>query len=179
MNFLKNRTSRTVLAGALLSLAVAALSGCGGYTLGPAKPAALGEVNSIYIPTLSNSTLEPRVEMVTTSTLIKQFQLDGTYAMSTYENADAVLEAVIEKMERRPRRSVRGNTLATSEFELQIEISYKLMGRATGVLLKDGKVTGRTNFFVGDDIQQQDRQAFPLAAEAASRELVSELSEGW
>lgn len=179
MNLFKNRITRlAALAGASLA-AVALFTGCAGYTLGPQKPAVLGEVTTIYIPTFGNTTLEPRAEMLVTNTVIKQFQLDGTYKMVNYDNADAVLEASISKIERRPRRSVRGNTLATSEFELELTIKYELQGRANGVILKSGSVTGSSNFFVGDDIQAQERQAIPLAAEEAAEELVSRLAEGW
>ncbi len=179
MNLFTNRISRlAVLAGASLT-AAALFTGCAGYTLGPAKPAALGEVNTIYIPTFSNVTLEPHAEMLVTNTVIKEFQLDGTYKMVNYDNADAVLECTIQHIDRRPRRSVRGNVLATSEFELELEIKYELQGRANGVTLKAGSVRGSTSFFVGDDIQQQERQAIPLAAEDAAKELVSRLAEGW
>jgi hypothetical protein len=172
--FTSTLTRLALLAGASLML-----TGCAGYTLGPAKPAALGAVNTIYVPTFGNDTLEPRTEILVTNSVIKEFQMDGTYKMVNYDNADAVLEASIAKIERRPRRSVRGNTLATSEFELQLEIKYELIGRANGVLLRTGTVSGDTNFFVGDDLQAQERQAIPLAAEEAAQELVSRLAEGW
>jgi hypothetical protein len=46
-------------------------------------------------------------------------------------------------------------------------------------VLSPGAASGSTNFFVGNDINTDERQALPLAAEEMARHLVSQLSEGW
>jgi hypothetical protein len=74
---------------------------------------------------------------------------------------------------------VRGNVLATSEFSLTLKVVYKIKRRDTGAILDQRSVTGTTNFFVTSDIQQDERQALPLAAEDAATRLVSQISEGW
>lgn len=165
----------------LLSLATAMLfTSCAGYQLGPVKPSKMAGIETLFVPVFANDTLEMRIETLVTNTVLQQIQLDGTYDLApAYDEADAVMEATIVDVERRPRRSVRGNVIATAEFEVSIEIAYRIIDPRTGVQLLAGTARGQTNFFVGDDIQQEEAQAIPVAARDAAKQLVSEISEGW
>ncbi len=59
------------------------------------------------------------------------------------------------------------------------------MSRATGKEIDARTVNGTTSFFVSGsntiaaDVNQDERQAFPIAAEDLAIRLVSQLSEGW
>jgi hypothetical protein len=163
----------------LAALVCFCLSGCLGYHLGPAKPYYLRDVHSIAIPTFENNTLIPRIEVLVTDTVIKQFQQDGTFQIASNQNADAILKGEISRITRSPARSVRGNVLATSEFTLVIRVRYKLLGRDGKPIAPPGEVTGGTSFFVGSDVVTDERQALPLATEELATHLVSQLSEGW
>jgi outer membrane lipopolysaccharide assembly protein LptE/RlpB len=166
---------------AFVSLVLALLlEGCAGYHLGPAKPAYLGQIHAIAVPTFSNTTLVPRIEVLVTGTVIKDFQQDGTFRIVNEDAADAVLKAEIATVVRTPARSVRGNVLSTTEFNLTMTVKYSLLGRDGKVLGYPGAASGSTSFFVnGTDIAADERQAIPLAAEELARRLVSQLSEGW
>ena len=155
------------------------LTGCFGYHIGPAKPYYLQEVHSIAVPTFKNETLIPRIEVLVTGTVIKQFQQDGTFQIKSEENADAVLKGEITKVARTPARSVRGNVLATTEFNLSMHVKYKLVGRDGKNLAPSRDAIGTTSFFVGADVTTDERQALPLATEELATRLVSQLSEGW
>jgi outer membrane lipopolysaccharide assembly protein LptE/RlpB len=164
----------------LASLLLAGLlQGCAGYHLGPAKPAYLREVHSIAVPMFGNTTLVPRIEALITGTVIKQFQQDGTFRIVNESNADAVLKGEIIGVGRNPARSVRGNVLSTTEFTLVLTVKYTLVGRDGKDLGYPGQVSGSTSFFVGSDVNTDQRQALPLAADELARHLVSQLSEGW
>ena len=155
------------------------LNGCAGYQLGPTTPSYLRDVHSIAVPTFGNNTLAPRIEVLVTSTVIKQFQQDGTFQIMNEDVADATLKAEIVGVGRAPARSVRGNVLSTTEFQLTMTVKYTLLGRDGKVLGSPGAVSGSTSFFVGTDVNTDERQAMPLAAEELARHLVSQLSEGW
>ena len=154
------------------------IEGCAGYHLGPATPAYLRNIHTIAIPTFTNTTLEPRIEVLVTNTAIKQFQQDGTFRITNTDAADATLKAEITGVGRSPARSVRGNVLSTTEFNLTLTVKYTLLDR-DGKALTSGAVGGSTSFFVGTDVNTDQRQALPLAAEELARHLVSQLSEGW
>ena len=155
------------------------LAGCMGYHIGPAKSYNLRDVHSISVPTFKNSTLQPRIEVLVTGTVIKQFQQDGTFRIVGDDDADAILKGEITTITRTPTRSVRGNVLATTEFALTMRVRYSLVDRSGSQLSPATYATGTTSFFVGRDINADERQALPLATEQLATHLVSQLSEGW
>jgi Lipopolysaccharide-assembly len=159
-------------------LLVFLLGGCAGYHLGPAKPANLRNVHTIAVPTFSNSTLVPRIEVLVTSTVIKAFQADGTFRIVNADVADATLKCEIVGVNRSPARSVRGNVLSTTEFNVTMTVKYTLTAR-TGEVVSSGGAGGSTSYFRGSDVATDERQALPLAADELAHNLVSRLSEGW
>src|ERR1700677_5131507 len=151
----------------LLPVAAMLLAGCAGYHLGPVKPTYLKHVTTIAVPSFKNDTLIPRLEVMLANSVIKQLQQDGTYQVGTMEDSDAILEGTILSIERQPARSLVGNVLATTEFNLDMRVEYTLTDRNTGKVLAKRQVVGPTSFFVGGDVQQDEQQALPLAAEKA------------
>jgi Lipopolysaccharide-assembly len=166
---------KSIVAG----LTCLSLAGCLGYHIGPAKPYYLRDVHSIAIPTFVNKTLLPRIEVLITDTVIKQFQQDGTFQIANGDTADATLKGDIIRIGRSPARSVLGNVLATTEFNLTMSVRYRVVDRNGQPLGPGGEVVGTTSFFVGTDVTTDERQALPLAAEELANRLVTQLSEGW
>lgn len=165
-------------ASAAVTFAALCLSGCLGYRIGPVKPHYLNDVHSIAVPTFTNKTLLPRIEVLVTDTVIKQIQQDGTFRIASDDTADAVLKGEIVRIDRAPLRSVRGNVLATAQFGLVMVLKYSLVAR-DGHPLVSSQAVGTTSFFIGTDIQTDERQALPLATEELATNLVAQLSEGW
>jgi hypothetical protein len=155
------------------------LTGCLGYRIGPVKPNYLRDVHTLAVPTFGNKTLLPRIEVLVTNTVIKQLQQDGTFRIVGEEDADATLKADVIRIDRSPARSVRGNVLATTEFNLAMHVKYSLIGRDGKPLAGPAETVGTTSFFVGSDVTTDERQALPLATDELATRLVSELSEGW
>ncbi len=164
---------------AALTCAVFA-SGCAGYRVGPVKPLVMENVESLSVPTFENDTLIPRLEVLAANSVIKQIQQDGTFKVTGSEKADAIVEGKLTQIRRRGARSVRGDVMASKEYRLRIELEYTVTNRVTGERLMHGRIAGSTSFFVsGNDVNQDERQAIPLALEDAATRLVSRLSEGW
>jgi hypothetical protein len=159
--------------------ALFAVGGCAGYRIGPVKPTRMEGVQTVAVPTFENKTLEPRVEVLAANALIKQIQQDGTYKVVATNQADAVIEGEITEITRRSARSVRGNVLATREFALVVDVTFTVKDQKTGAVIVSRTVDGRSNFFVGGDVQSEERQALPLAIEDAAIQIVGRLSEGW
>ena len=168
-----------------VSLLALLFGGCAGYHIGPVKPARFEGVKTIAVNTFKNDTLQPRVEVLLANAVIKQIQQDGTYKVTDESHADALLEGTLEEIRRRPSRYVRGNILQTREYTLQIQVRYTVTERGTGKRLDQRTVSGTTSFFVSGsgsiavDVNQDELQAFPLAAEDLAVRLVSQISEGW
>jgi len=169
----------------LLPFVAVLLSGCAGYQIGPVKPKFMKDINKISIQTFRNDTLEPRVEVDLANAVINQFQQDGTLQIVDEKDADAYLECTLDMIQRHPARSVIGNVLQTQEFTLMIRGRFYLKKRGTGVLLDTRTVIGTTSFYVSGsgriaaDVNQDERQAIPLAAQNMAVQLVSQYTEGW
>jgi Lipopolysaccharide-assembly len=114
------------------ALACLGLSGCLGYHIGPAKPYYLRDIHTIAIPTFTNKTLIPRVEVLVTDTVIKQFQQDGTYRIASGESADATLKGEIIRISRSPAMGNRSGLPAKSSARpafLSAPMSQRTNGR--------------------------------------------------
>lgn len=136
-------------------------------------------VRTLAVPTFKNNTYEPRVEVLLADSLIQQIQQDGTYTVVGDERADAIVYCTLNSARRRSLRSVVDNVLATSEFELILDVSYQVIDRVTGAELMSGNVNGATAFFPTGDLQTDERQAISVAAQRVAVNLTSRLSEGW
>ena len=173
----------------LLSLVTALLCVSCGYHVGPVKPKRLEGIRRICVKNFKNDTLEPRMEAMLASAVIKQLQLDGTYQVTDENHADAILQGSLQRIERTPSRAVRGNVLQSSEYRLTITGHYRLTTARTGTVLDERNVTGTTDFFVSAgssgadlltaDSAQDERQAMPLAVEDLDTRISSLISEGW
>lgn len=159
---------------------VTLLSGCAGYHIGPVVPKMMQGVQTLAVPTFENETLVPRLEVLAASSVIKQVQQDGTFRIAREADADAVVNGKIVSILRKSSRSVRGDVFSSREYTLTVTLYYTVERTSTGERLDKGIIAGRTSFFVsGNDVNQDERQAIPLALEDAAINLVSRLSEGW
>ncbi len=173
----------------VLSLLAMLLCASCGYHVGPVKPKKLENIRRICVKNFKNDTLEPRMEAMLASAVIKQLQLDGTYQITNEDQADAILTGTLQSIVRAPSRAVRGNVLQSSEYRLTISGIYRLVTARTGTLLDERTVTGTTDFFVNSgssganllnaDSAQDERQAMPLAVEDMATRISSLISEGW
>ncbi len=155
------------------------LTSCAGYRLGADKPAELAHIKSIAIPLLKNTTLEPRASVLATNNLIRQFQMDPTYRITTTEKADAVLRGTLLRFERRQLRGVRTNTLKSRELEIKLWMDYQLEDTKTGNILVKGTAQGATSTFLDPNFQLSERQAIDEASRKAGEEILARLAEGW
>jgi hypothetical protein len=136
-------------------------------------------VRRVAVPIFKNATVAPDVEALATTTVIKQIQEDGTYEVTGVDQADAVVIGTISSVERTKARSLQGNVLASSEFNLHVTIDFRIERPNTAQLMAQRSIEGDTSFFVGNDIFTQERGAIPLAVQDAAVQFVSFLSEGW
>jgi outer membrane lipopolysaccharide assembly protein LptE/RlpB len=159
-------------------LAALFLSGCG-YHLGAIKPTPMRNVRTLAVQNFKNRTYEADVETLLADTLIKQVQLDGTYTVASDQTADAIVHCTLEQLQRTPIQSTVGNVLSTSEFEIDLKVSYFVEDRVTGAVLMRGQAFGKSTFFTTSDLTTVERQAIPEAAENLAKDITQQLSEGW
>jgi hypothetical protein len=154
-------------------------AGCAGYTLGPAPPTYMKGIRRVAVPIFRNDTISPDVEALATTAVIKQIQQDGTYQVTGVDQADAVVFGTIAAVHRTRSRTLQGNVLASSEFNLRVTINFSVQKAGTSEVIGQKSFEGVSSFFVGNDTASQERQAVPLAVEDAAVQFTSYLSEGW
>lgn len=160
-----------------LLLSTVALTSCG-YQAGVSRPTKLASVKKLAVPTFTNDTLEPRLEVLVTNAVIKKLQMNGVYEIVPVAEADAVLYGRIKDITRGQFRSVRSDTLSTRELLMGINVAYKVTDR-NNVDLVMSQARGRSNIVLDPNLQLTERQALADAAERLAISLAGNLSEGW
>lgn len=191
-----------ILLAASAALATLVFPGCAGYQLGSkaSKPSAYANVEKLYVPTFKNETLEPRLNVLVTNAIISALQQDGTYEITTKEEADAILVGSIRQIRRFQQRSTQTEVLQSRELLETIQIDFHLEDPVTGKDLatvtafgldavngiagtgprpRSGNVTGQTTVFLDRNFELSERQALSLAAQDAAEQIVSQITEGW
>jgi outer membrane lipopolysaccharide assembly protein LptE/RlpB len=164
--------------GLLLSFTF--LCSCAGYKLGNIPSAEMEGVKTIYVPVVKNDSYEPGLQVLTTNSVIRKLETDGTYLSSRLTKADATLEIMITDVSRTPKRLQRDNTIVTQEYTVTITAKFTLTNHNTGKKVLNGAVaSGTTDFFLFNDVQEGERQALPLAVDKLAYEIVKQVTEGW
>jgi hypothetical protein len=145
------------------------------------KGGGLEDIRVLYVPTVVNETDETAVPGPVTNAILQEIDRDGTFRHARKDEADAILEITVKKIERSPIQQSVEQYLTTLQYQLTITLEYRVYS------MKDkkeviGKTTtsGYTTFFVQGDQTESQRQALPLAAQNAAQNLVTSLaSRGW
>ncbi len=167
--------SRIIVILACLGCAFA--MGCFGYRVGPILKA---DYKSIAVPMFKNKTYKPQLEAQITNGIIKRFQADGTLNIDSEDNADVVLYGEIIGYNRYALRLAQRDVNIPREYRLTITVRVEAYNRRTGkIVLKETKVSGSADTFIGSDQQSAEYQALPLVAEDIARQVVSLLVESW
>lgn len=164
---------------ALLGCCALALNwaGCAGYTLGPTNGLRAGE-KSIKVVPFANQTIQPRLGEAATSALRKQLQRDGTYHLSTGDDADIVVTGEVVRLDRHPLAYRARDTLTARDYNLAIHAKVVARERLSGKEILNREVNGRTEIHIGADLDNSERQAMPLLAEDLARNITALLVDG-
>jgi hypothetical protein len=152
-------------------------TGCAGYRLGPTAEFPAGG-RSVKVAFFKNGTLEPRLVSALNHALRKQLQQDGTYRLSTRDDADVVITGTILKFNRAPISFVSADVITARDYDVTLLANITATDRSTGKVLMDREIGGRTTLRIGTDLASAERQAVPLAATDLARNATSYLVDG-
>ena len=147
--------------------------GCAGYKLGPTNGEIAG-AHSIQIDPLVNKTLEPRLGDYVMNSLRKNLQRDGTYRLDTRNEGDIILSGVITTYTRVGISVERTDVITVQDYEIVATAQMTAKDRATGKVLFEKPVTGRTILRAGADLTSSERQAIPLLADDLAQRLAAD-----
>lgn len=151
--------------------------GCAGYRLGPTAGFPAGS-RSVKVAFFKNETLEPRLVSALNHALRKQLQQDGTYRLETRGEGDVQVTGEITDFQRTAVGNTPGDVLTAQDYTITLTAQVRATDRATGRLLLDREVSGRTTFRIGNDLTSAERQAVPLLATDLARNVTTYLTSG-
>lgn len=158
-------------------LLAASLCGCAGYKLGPTNGVQAG-VHSVQVTPFLNRTTEPRLSASVTSSLRKSVQQDGTYRLETGDSADIIVTGAVIEYERSHISFQPNDIITPRDYRIVMRAQVKATERATGRVLLDREVVGRTVVRVGSDLPSAERQAIPMMADDLARRATALLVDG-
>jgi hypothetical protein len=166
---------RAAPAAALLVAAL--LSGCAalGYRVGNTLPP---DIQAVFVPTFENKTREPQLETATTRAMVQEIQKDGNLRVATREQADAILDVTLMKLDQEALRYDDRNTLKGKEFRLKLT-AHILFKRKGGAKLVERDVIGEATFSASGDVSTPRREALPKAAEDLAYHIRENIMEYW
>ncbi|MFH1067550.1 MAG: LptE family protein [bacterium] len=160
--------------------AMCVLMSCAGYRLGNIPSAEMKGVKTIFVPVVKNDSYEPGLPVMVTNAILRRIDNDGTFSSSREGQADATLEVRVTRLTRSPLRRSREDVQVTDEYEVTLEAEATLTNLKSGKrIFTKRKVTGKTRYFVQDNLQEGERQALPSAADDLAVNLVKLVAEGW
>ena len=167
----RNRFSALLLLPALL------LAGWVGYRSGPSLP---NEYRSIAVKTFQNETGEPQLEFAATQQALREFQGDGSLAITESADADLILETTLRDCDFDAVRFARKRTATGQEYRMTVRALITLTDRRTGaVLFQQRAVTGEATFETAGDIQQARLSAHPRVSRDLAQKIVKQVVEYW
>jgi len=156
------------------------LISCAGYQMGGSKPARLAKVTRIQVPLFVNDTQLTRADAYATNSAVDALTRDGTYQIGTANNADAILNGVVEQIDYSQVSSSRTDTLRSEELSMEITIAWTLHDADNPAnILAKGKSRGHTRFFAGRNLEIARTNALPDALRRASESMVTRISDGF
>jgi hypothetical protein len=164
---------------ALLALSLGLLTSCAGYRFGGNKPEHLNGVQSISVPLAKSRVVFPRVEALTTNSMVDALVGDGTYRLATIDGSDATLAITIDQLEYVQVRSSTVDVLRSEELQIRVTVSYQLIdNNRPGVVLDEGRADGNSRLFVDDNLQTARVNALPDALQRATQSIIARLADG-
>ena len=157
------------------------LSGCG-YKFGSLMHP---QVKSIAVAPVVNETRYFNLSSQVRSLLAESFQVDGSLKLTNESKADCIIYSRILKAEFKDMFFTENDANLEDEFTprqwrvvLTIEFTVMIPGSAEPLIAKQ-TVLGSTDFMAKGDLENSRRNALKQAALAASRLVVSSVTENW
>ena len=170
-------TRRAASRAALFLAAVVMAGGCASYRLGPANPA-IPAGQAIEVGLFQNATPQPGLPASVNASIRRELQRDGTFELATGGDGDVLLTGSITAYRRSAVSFQPRDILSVRDFEVELVTRIRAAEKATGLVLVDRELTGRTTVRLGGDLASTERQALPLLANDLAKKAVALLAEG-
>jgi hypothetical protein len=148
---------------AFFLVAAVMASGCASYRLGPVNSAILTG-QAIEVGMFQNDTPQPGLTESLNASIRRELQRDGTFGLATGGDGDVLLTGNIAAYRRSAVSFQPRDILSVRDFEVELVTRVRAAEKATGKVLIDRELTGRTTVRLGGDLASAERQALPMLA---------------
>ena len=173
MSALKKYTFSALLAAAALSL-----SGCG-YHIGFIRHP---QLESLAVAPAVNETAIYNVASDMRMMMSEVIMQDGTFKLSDQHRADAVLYLTVKSAafaDTGDASMEDEDTYAPAEWQVSVQVEYKLLIPGQGKALRAGSASGSARFQAPQDVEGSRLRATRQACYVAAQNIIYALAEGW
>ena len=162
---------------AIFLTAALTATGCASYRLGPVNPA-IPAGQAIEVGLFENATPQSGLTESVNASIRRELHRDGTFGLATGGDGDVLLTGRITAYRSSAVSFQPRDILSVRDFEVELVTRILAAEKATGKVLVDHELTGRTTVRLGGDLASAERQALPLLANDLAKQAVALLAEG-
>lgn len=152
-------------------------AGCASYKFGSAVPE---ELRTIAVPVFENASGYPEIDAVVTQYVLREFQREGTFKISTLDNASLKLLGKLVKTDLQSLNYDRNFGSRTSEYRYSLVAEITLVERGSGKLLIDAMpIKANTTFLTHGDMLTGMQDAYPRIAKELARAITDAVLAHW
>ena len=163
---------------AAVATALVFLCGCG-YRIGSLMHP---QIESIAIAPVVNETVAYNLAPQVRSLLCETFQQDGSLQLRRESNADCILYARVTSIKFSSvswSSTYDDENFVPTEWSVSVTIEFTVVIPGDLKPLVRGTATGSANFMTGADMEAGRANGIRLAAFAAAKNIVHQVTEGW
>lgn len=152
-------------------------AGCASYKFGSAVPE---ELRTLAVPVFENASGYPEIDAVVTQYVLREFQREGTFKVSTLDNASLKLLGKLVKTDLQSLNYDRNFGSRTSEYRYSLVAEITLVERGSGKLLIDAMpIKANTTFLTHGDMLTGMQDAYPRIAKELARAITDAVLAHW
>lgn len=134
----------------------------------------------ISVPTFENESGFPELGAITTRSILREVQREGTFRIGSLDDCKVKLIGRIMKPEMYGLSYNRNYSSRTSEYRYRLTAEIMLIEKESGKILINGKkVSVSTTFLTRDDMLTGMRDAYPRVATDLARKIMDEVHNCW
>ncbi|MBE6364249.1 MAG: hypothetical protein E7053_00695 [Lentisphaerae bacterium] len=142
------------------------------------------QLQSIAVAPVTNETLAYNASAVLRGLLCERFTTDGSMKLESDEAADCILYARVTEVTYQAldygTAPDGDDSFLANEWRCKVTVEYSVILPGRGKPLIHNRVaTGNADFITGPDLETSRRNAMRQALFAATKSIVSNITEGW
>ena len=139
------------------------------------RPKVKESMRHVAVPTFRNETNLPEIGAVSSRQILREIQREGTFAISSVDDAALELQGVVKSVNSSTPVSSRRIYGRTSASEMTAEVEVVVVDKREGRVLAERVYRPRATYMSGSDVTTAKRDAAGRLADDLARQVVDDL----